>query len=122
MIAPLGRGTFLLITLGILCSGPVAACVCAEEPAPAMPCCPDDPQSLDHSKHGQPNSVIDTACDPMSADLLSAGSQDLPPPIGISSATQPPWSTHGPPSPRILALQQPYDSPPIYLVTLRLRN
>jgi hypothetical protein len=122
MIAPSGRATFVLIALGILCSGPVAACVCPDEPVHAMPCCPDDVGSPDQSRHDQPDSMSAADCAPQSADLLVVGSQDVPPPVGISGGAPPPRLTHDPPPTRVLAVQQPYDSPPIYLVTLRLRT
>jgi len=86
-----------------------------------MPCCPDEPQDAGHSNLGSPHSV-DAACDPAPADVLPASSQDLPAPIAIPSATPPAWLSHGPPAAPALAFQQPFAAPPIYLVTLRLRN
>jgi hypothetical protein len=117
----LGRIVVLMLSLGVLYSGPVAACVCADEMPPSMPCCPDDPLDSGHSDFGLPGTVA-TACDPAPADLLPAGSFELSPPVAISSAAPPPWQTHAPPP--ALAPPTPVagTARPIYLVTLRLRN
>ena len=123
MIKRFGQAIVLLLAMSILYSGPVAACVCADEaPAPAMPCCPDDPQSSDHTNLAHPGFAFDAACEPAAADLLPAGSQDIPAPVVISSGAPPAWLTHGPPAAPVLVFPEPFDTPPIYLVTLRLRN
>lgn len=122
MIKRLARSTVLLLILSVVYSGPVAACVCADEPMPEMPCCPDDPQRADHSDSMHTGFAFDPACEPAPADVLPAGTQDIPAPAAISSGAPPPWLTHGPPAVQIPAFPEPFDSPPIYLVTLRLRN
>ena len=116
----LGRTVVLLLTLGVLYSGPVAACVCADDLMPAMPCCPDQPD-FGHSGLGLLDSHV-TACNPAPANLLPAASPELPAAIAISSAAPPGWPTHGPPPILVPADPGPHISPPIYLVTLRLRN
>jgi hypothetical protein len=83
-----------------------------------MPCCPDEP--LD-SGFGSLGSFVAT-CAPEPAELLPARSQELPAPIAISSGAPPPYQTHAPPRTPPLAAPPPDFGPPIYLVTLRLRN
>jgi hypothetical protein len=63
---------------------------------------------------------MSAACDPVPADVLSAGTPDLSPPIAISAALAP-WSVHGPAASAIATAPPPHDVPPIYLITLRLR-
>ena len=119
-----GRIVVLMLTLGVLYSGPVAACICADEMPPSMPCCPDDLPNSGHSGHsdfGLPGTVA-AACDPAPADLLPAGSFELSPPLAISSGAPPPWQTHAPPPMLAPPAPEPSTAPPIYLVTLRLRN
>jgi hypothetical protein len=121
----LSRFSRLLVALAAVCvmyAGPVAACVCSGQAvATEMPCCPD--QQPDHSNCTLPDSQVGAACDPVPADLLSAGSLDLSAPVAISSILLPLWSAAGPPPVPIPARHQPrHSSLPIYLVTLRLRN
>ena len=107
----------ILAALGVLCSGPVAACVCADEPMPAMPCCPDDPQPS-YPDDGS-DAQVAAACDPLAADVLAPSLPDYAQPAAVAVA---PWITHAPASLPRAAAPEPYASPPIYLVTLRLRN
>jgi hypothetical protein len=97
-----------LTALGTLCAGPVAACICADEPPKAMPCCPDDPE---------PSEVF-AACDPASAEVLRPSVPDLTQPAIVAA---PSWLMQDPPAPAESAPPTPYSSPPIYLATLRLR-
>ena len=121
MISRLSRLLILFAAAGVAYAGPVAACVCFAEPMEEMPCCPDDARQQDHSNCAQPDSAVNAACDPVPADLLSAaGTQDLSPPVAISAAL-PPWSVRGPPASSSATSPPPHDSPPIYLITLRLR-
>jgi hypothetical protein len=101
--------------------GPVAACVCTDAPAPSMPCCPDEPEGKGHGDHGYPATEGYSACELVAVDVAGASKQELPAPICIASAPSPLW-VHGPPVVRQATQQAPYESPPIYLVTLRLRN
>jgi hypothetical protein len=110
----------VLGALGILFSGPVAACVCADEPVAPMPCCPEDGGSAGHADHGVLPDV-DRACDPQSADALRPGSPDLPQPVVFANEL-PFWHTSDAPAQPPLVEPAPYNSPPIYLLTLRLRN
>jgi len=118
-----GFGRILVLTLafGILYSGPVAACVCADTIMPAMPCCPDAPQDSGVANVGLPVAFV-SACDPAPADLLPSGSLELPAPSAISTVAPPPWQTHPPSAAVAPKLPEPRSDPPIYLVTLRLRN
>ena len=116
----LGRTLVLLLTLGVLYSGPVAACVCAD-PMPAMPCCPDEPVDPDRGDFGMPGSTV-VSCDPVPADLVPAGSQEIPAAAAVSSGGPPSWQTHAPPPPLGHARAAPVTARPLYLVTLRLRN
>ncbi|HEX5059408.1 MAG TPA: hypothetical protein VFV99_08620, partial [Kofleriaceae bacterium] len=120
MISRLSRVLILLAAAGVAYAGPVAACLCVDGPADEMPCCPDDVQQQDHSNCPQPDSEVAVACDTVPADLLPAGTQDLSPPVAISAAL-PPWAVHGPPVWSITTSPPHHHSPPIYLVTLRLR-
>lgn len=101
--------------------GPVAACVCADVPAPSMPCCPDEPQGSGHGDHGLAAADGYSACELVAADVAGTSKQELPTPIYIASAASPLWA-HGPPVVRPATPRALYESPPIYLVTLRLRN
>ena len=110
----------VLAALGILCAGPVAACVCADEPVMPMPCCPEDAGSSGHADHhAQPD--VDQPCDPPAADALLPGSPDFPQPVAFANEL-PPWHTSDLPAQAPLVEPAPYDSPPIYLLTLRFRN
>ena len=120
MISRLSRLLILLAAAGVAYAGPVAACLCVAEPMDEMPCCPDDAQQQDHSNCAQPDSAVSAACDPVPTDLLPVGTQDLSPPIAISAAL-PPRSVRGPPASSIATPPPHHDSPPIYLLTLRLR-
>lgn len=120
MLTRFTRALILLAAAGAVYAGPVAACLCVAEPMEAMPCCPDDAQQQDHSNCAQPDSELNAACDPVPADILSAGTQDLSPPIAIFGALAP-WSVHGPPVSAIATSPPPHNFPPIYLITLRLR-
>jgi hypothetical protein len=113
-----GRIVVLLLTLGALYSGPVAACVCPDD-MPAMPCCPDEPlHSGDHDSAAGPAATV---CSPTPADLLPATPLELAAPIAIAGAPPPPWQTHGPPQAAAPPAAERQPAPPIYLTTLRLR-
>jgi hypothetical protein len=120
MLSRFARTFAVLAAMSLLYAGPVAACICVDEPMPAMPCCPDDPQDSDQLS--VPADVASySACTLVPADLLP-GSQDLPSPVAISSAAPPEWSPRAPPAVGVAPSQEPYRSPPTYLVTLRLKN
>ena len=114
------RVLILLAVTSVAYAGPVATCLCLADPADEMPCCPDDLQQQDQSNGSQPESAVAGACDTLPADLLRAGTEDLPPPAAVLAAL-PPWSVHGPPASSITASPPLHDSRPIYLITLRLR-
>lgn len=120
MLMRFARTLILLAVAGVAYAGPLAACVCAAEPMDEMPCCPDDAQQHGQSPCTQPNEM-NAPCDAVPADLLAAGSQDLSPPIAISAALPSSWLAHGPPLTSIATTPPPHDSPPIYLITGRLR-
>src|SRR5882672_1507657 len=101
-------------------AGPVAACVGCAHAATEMPCCPD--QAPDHSNCALPDSQAGTVCDPVPAQLLAGGSFDLSVPVAISNAVVPLWSAARAPPVPIPIRRLANHSPPIYLVTLRLRN
>jgi hypothetical protein len=121
MRSRLHRTLVAFMMLGILCTGPVAACICADAPMPPMPCCPDDAGS-GHDHHALGAAADDAGCAATSIEQASGAKYDgmplmaavshaapiatLPRPIRLSSA------------PRL----KPHPSPPIYLVTLRLRH
>jgi hypothetical protein len=113
-----------LIALAAVCvmyAGPVVACVCTAQAAMEMPCCPDQ-QASDHSNCTLPDSVVGDVCDPVPADVLSGGSFDLSPPVAIFAGLLPLWSSARPPPVPIPTRSLTNHSPPIYLVTLRLRH
>jgi hypothetical protein len=112
----------VLATMAVLYTGPVAACICVDEPMPEMPCCPDDPQDSDQATQMPADLASYSDCTFVPADLLPSGPQDLPPPVAISSAVPPEWWPRAPPEPWVRRSPTRYPSPPIYLVTLRLRN
>ena len=112
-----------LIALAALCvayAGPVAACVCAKGAPMDMPCCPD--QHADQSNCQQPDSHAAAVCEPAAAQVLSSVSFDVYVPAANFAVASPLWSVHGPPLLPTPHPQSVHDSPPIYLVTLRLRN
>lgn len=115
----LGRVVLLLLTLGILCSGPVAACVCPDGGMPTMPCCPDQHPHGGDVGLGTSHSLA-VACASTPAQLLPAVSLDLPIAVGIVSDISSPW-TRGPPTSALASPQLAASAPPIYLATLRLR-
>ena len=117
----LARTLVIVVVAAILHAGPVAACVCADQMPPDMPCCPDQPQDARHFNAGLPNSM-DVACSPVAAELLQSGTQDLPAPAALPTSIRRAWITHGPPPLALRPPAVPHDTPPIYLVTLRLRN
>jgi len=117
MMRRLANSMLLLTALGVLCSGPVAACVCADEPMPSMPCCPDDPEPM-HPSHGGFGAQIAAACDPLPADILAPSMPELP---QLAAVAAPLWITHAPASLPYAAAPEPNASPPLYLLTLRLR-
>jgi hypothetical protein len=112
----------VLAAMAVLYAGPVAACICVDEPMPAMPCCPDDLQDSDQARQLPADLASYADCTLVPADLLPSGPQDLPPSVAISSAVPPEWSPRAPPEPRVRRAPTHYQSLPIYLVTLRLRN
>jgi hypothetical protein len=115
------KGLLIVAATAILLhAGPVAACVCADVPAPSMPCCPDEPQGSGHGDHGLATEGYST-CD-VAAAVVGTNKQELPAPIGIAGVVAPGWWTHGPPDVQPPAWSAAYEPPPIYLVTLRLRN
>lgn len=114
-----GRVVLLLLTLGILCSGPVAACVCPDAGMPAMPCCPDQHPHGGDVGLGISHSLA-VACASTPAQLLPAVSLDLPIAVGIVSDVPSAW-TRGPPTSPLASPQLSASAPPIYLATLRLR-
>ena len=121
MLSRFARTLILLAVAGVAYAGPVAACVCAVNPMDEMPCCPDNAQQQDQSNCTQPDSDLSTVCDPAPADVVTAGSHDLSPPIAISMVLPSSWPTRGPPAPSIATAPPPHDFPPVYLTTLRLR-
>ena len=112
-----------LVAFAALCvayAGPVAACVCAKGTPMEMPCCPD--QHADQSNRQQPDSQAAAACDPAPAHVVSSVALDVSVPVANFAAASPLWSAHGPPLAPMPHRPSVHDSPPIYLVTLRLRN
>lgn len=121
MLRRFGRIVVTCVVMGLLYTGPVAACICVGEPMPDMRCCPDEPQGQDQTTPKPTNLASHTSCAFVPADLLPSSSPDLPTPIAITFAPLPEWSPRAPPSAWSPASPEPHDSPPIYLVTLRLR-
>jgi len=117
----LARTLVIVVVAAILHAGPVAACVCADQMPPEMPCCPDQPQDTGHFNAGLPHS-LDATCSPVATELLSVGTQDLPAPLALPTSIPGAWMTHGPPPLALRPPPAPHNTPPIYLVTLRLRN
>lgn len=110
--------TLVLAMLGALFAGPAAACLCADEPMPAMPCCPDEPEPSHQPKDACATQVAAT-CEAMGVDALLPSTPDSPQPAtGIATARY----EHTPSLSPAVPIPEPYASPPIYLVTLRLRN
>jgi len=114
------RTLVLVLIAAILHAGPVAACVCANDMPPDMPCCPDVPRDTGDPDFGLAP-AFDAACNPAPGDLLPAGAQEIPAPLAIPSSIPPAWMTPGPPPLAFHAPPAPHDAPPIYLATLRLR-
>jgi hypothetical protein len=117
-----GRKLVLALTLAILYSGPVAACICPDSAAmPEMPCCPDQPMDLGHLDMGMPPS-LSAACGPVAVGFAPASEQKLPAPV---AALVPPLPWHSRAPPERPTLAQPsalaHAGPPTYLATSRLR-
>jgi hypothetical protein len=117
-----GRAFVFLLAFAILYSGPVAACVCAgDQSMPTMPCCPDQAHHAGQHDLGVPPSLV-ASCGPVAVGLLPASIQDAPAPVAIVATSPEPWRTRGPPPLPTVRPRTPLGAPPIYLVTLRLRN
>lgn len=117
----LGHAIVVLLAFAILCSGPVAACVCpADQAIPGMPCCPEQGQHAGQHDLGVIPSV-DVTCGPVAVSLLPAAAQDVPLPVFIVADVPEPWRTRDPPPLRSIHPSTPLGAPPIYLATLRLR-
>ena len=116
------RALTVLAAIAVLYAGPIAACICVDQPMPELPCCPDDPRDSDQAAQLPADLASYSGCTFVPADLLPSGPQDLPSPVAISSAIPPEWSPRTPPEPRVRRSPTHYHFPPIYLVTLRLRN
>ena len=116
------RALILALTLAVLYAGPVAACVCPLDLSmPAMPCCPD------HSPSGQTDlgmlPTFETSCAISAVSLLPAPAQRVPAPVARAPAPIPALHALDPPRPASrFSLRADVPAPPIYLVTLRLRN
>jgi hypothetical protein len=114
------RTVLVLLTFGILCSGPVVACVCADSGTPRMPCCPHQPVPDGHAMPALPVNV--NMCAPVLVDAPQATSLEVPMPLAVADTFTAAWPppkrppTVDPPDP------DPLIGPPIYLITLRLRN
>jgi hypothetical protein len=117
----LARTLVILFVAAILHAGPVAACVCADQMPPDMPCCPDQPQDNGHLNFGLAHSM-NVACDPVAAELLQAGTLEMPAPLALPTSIPPAWLARPPAPVAFRAPPVPHDTPPIYLTTLRLRN
>ena len=117
----LHRTLIASMLLGILCTGPVAACICADVPMPPMPCCPDDAGS-GHDHHALGAAAGDENCDATSIEQVSGAKYGSLPLMAAASHAAPiarlPRPTRLSSAPR----PKPHPSPPIYLVTLRLRH
>jgi len=114
------RTLVLVLIAAILHAGPVAACVCANDMPPEMPCCPDEPRDTGVPDFDLPP-ALDASCNPAPTDLLPAGAQDIPAPLAIPSSIPATSMAHGPPPLAVRARPAPHDAPPVYLATLRLR-
>ena len=116
-----GRAVVLLLTLAILWSGPIAACVCAgDQSMPAMPCCPDQVHHAGQHDLGVPPS-FDVSCAQAAVTLLPTSVQEQLAPAAIVAAVPEQWRTRAPPPLPTPELRPRLDTPPIYLATLRLR-
>ena len=118
----LGRKFVLALTLAILYSGPVAACVCPDRSAmPEMPCCPEQPMDLGHPDMGMPPS-LSAACGPGAVGFAPASEQKLPAPVAALVSPLP-WHSRAPPERPTLAQPSAFalTGPPTYLATSRLR-
>jgi hypothetical protein len=105
----------VLAALGVLFAGPVAACLCVDEP---MPCCPDEPEPAQHPNDACATHVA-APCEATPPETLLPSAPDSPQP---AASVAPAWYEHAPPVTAAPPTPEPYASPPIYLVTLRLRN
>jgi hypothetical protein len=103
--------------------GPVAACICIDGPMAMadMPCCPDGP--MDGSDFDTPGPFFtDVACDFVPGNPIPASPTDLPAALVGASHFPAPVNARAPPP--VLAPPERYSdsSPPIYLITLRIRD
>jgi hypothetical protein len=115
------RSTIAFLAAGLLVAGPVAACICVDTQMAEMPCCPDGSMGDESPMSDFDAQAVDPACQPVSASPLPAGPKDLPAALPFVTLSYPDFAPRAPP-----ACLGPHDraadtSPPIYLVTLRLR-
>ena len=108
----------VLATLGALFAGPATAYLCADQPMPPMPCCPDEPEPSQHPNDGCATQIA-AACEATGTEALVPSAPDSPQPAaGVASV----WYELTPLALPVAPIPEPHASPPIYLVTLRLRN
>lgn len=119
------RAIALLLVGCLIHSGPVVAYLCAGHQSTMRACCPDEGhEASDHglmAMSSEPGLV--NACDPVTADGLSAHSLELPDPlaVGIDQLSLPVVEQS---SEQVAAtlLRPSFHGPPVYLTTLRVRR
>ncbi len=119
------RAIALLLVGCLIHSGPVVAYLCAGHQSTMRACCPDEGhEASDHglmAMSSEPGLV--NACDPVTADGLSAHSLELPDPlaVGIDQLSLPAVEQS---SEQVAAtlLRPSFHGPPVYLTTLRVRR
>lgn len=116
------RTTIAFLAAGLLVAGPVAACICVDTQMTEMPCCPDASLGDESPMPDFDAQAADPTCQPVSASSLPAGPKDLPaaaPPF--TTLAYPDYAPRAPPAYLHPDARATDTSPPIYLITLRLR-
>jgi len=110
------------LATGLVVAGPVAACICVDDNMAEMPCCPDGSMGDESPMTDFDAQAADMACQLVPASPLPSSPHDLPEAPLVVDLAYPDFAPRAPPT----CLRPDYrgatTSPPIYLVTLRLRD
>jgi hypothetical protein len=115
------RSTIAFLAAWLLVAGPVAACICVDTQMAEMPCCPDSSMSDESPMPDFDAPAADLTCQPVSASPLPASPNDLPAALPFVTLSYPDFAPRAPPAYLRPVYRAADTSPPIYLVTLRLR-
>jgi hypothetical protein len=112
----------VVFAVSLFVAGPVAACLCTDWAMADMSCCPDG--AMGGGDYDTPDPVSsEPACEFVPGNPIPASSPDLPVALLGASTFPVPAAARAPPLIIPAHHEQRYDSsPPIYLLTLRIRD